>query len=445
MIYDLIVIGAGSGGVRAARIASVHGAKVAIVENNKYGGTCVNVGCVPKKLYYYISQFNKDIKNYESYGWKIKNTSLNWSSFVKKKDKEITRLNSIYENILSNNKIKIVNGTAKFKDPNTIKVGNKIYRSKKFIIATGSIPRKVKIISGNEYLNDSDKIFELKKLPKKMIVEGGGYIAIEFANIFSNLGVQVDLVYRGKKILKNFDDEIVNFLMDKIKKQKIRIHFESKILSIKKKKKNILEVTLNNNKKLNTNYVLSALGRVPNIEKLELHNTNIHLNQNGSIKVNRHFQTNEKNIYAIGDVIDYVNLTPVAIRQGHFLADKLFNNKQTIDYDFANIPTAVFSSPQIGTVGMTLEMAKKNKIDAYELTTSFKSMKKTFFNKEKDTFYKLVLEKKTKKIIGIHIVSDDAAELIQVLAINVVVGNTLDDFKKTVAVHPTSSEEIITI
>ena len=445
MIYDLIVIGAGSGGVRAARIASVHGAKVAIVENNKYGGTCVNVGCVPKKLYYYISQFNKDIKNYESYGWKIKNTSLNWSSFVKKKDNEITRLNSIYENILSNNKIKIVNGTAKFKDPNTIKVGNKIYRSKKFIIATGSIPRKVKIISGNEYLNDSDKIFELKKLPKKMIVEGGGYIAIEFANIFSNLGVQVDLVYRGKKILKNFDDEIVNFLMDKIKKQKIRIHFESKILSIKKKKKNILEVTLNNNKKLNTNYVLSALGRVPNIEKLELHNTNIHLNQNGSIKVNRHFQTNEKNIYAIGDVIDYVNLTPVAIRQGHFLADKLFNNKQTIDYDFANIPTAVFSSPQIGTVGMTLEMAKKNKIDAYELTTSFKSMKKTFLNKEKDTFYKLVLEKKTKKIIGIHIVSDDAAELIQVLAINVVVGNTLDDFKKTVAVHPTSSEEIITI
>jgi len=445
MIYDLIVIGAGSGGVRAARIASVHGAKVAIVENNKYGGTCVNVGCVPKKLYYYISQFNKDIKNYESYGWKIKNTSLNWSSFVKKKDNEITRLNSIYENILSNNKIKIVNGTAKFKDPNTIKVGNKIYRSKKFIIATGSIPRKVKIISGNEYLNDSDKIFELKKLPKKMIVEGGGYIAIEFANIFSNLGVQVDLVYRGKKILKNFDDEIVNFLMDKIKKQKIRIHFESKILSIKKKKKNILEVTLNNNKKLNTNYVLSALGRVPNIEKLELHNTNIHLNQNGSIKVNRHFQTNEKNIYAIGDVIDYVNLTPVAIRQGHFLADKLFNNKQTIDYDFANIPTAVFSSPQIGTVGMTLEMAKKNKIDAYELTTSFKSMKKTFLNKEKDTFYKLVLEKKTKKIIGIHIVSDDAAELIQVLAINVVVGSTLDDFKKTVAVHPTSSEEIITI
>jgi len=445
MIYDLIVIGAGSGGVRAARIASVHGAKVAIVENNKYGGTCVNVGCVPKKLYYYISQFNKDIKNYKSYGWKIKNTSLNWSSFVKKKDNEITRLNSIYENILSNNKIKIVNGTAKFKDPNTIKVGNKIYRSKKFIIATGSIPRKVKIISGNEYLNDSDKIFELKKLPKKMIVEGGGYIAIEFANIFSNLGVQVDLVYRGKKILKNFDDEIVNFLMDKIKKQKIRIHFESKILSIKKKKKNILEVTLNNNKKLNTNYVLSALGRVPNIEKLELHNTNIHLNQNGSIKVNRHFQTNEKNIYAIGDVIDYVNLTPVAIRQGHFLADKLFNNKQTIDYDFANIPTAVFSSPQIGTVGMTLEMAKKNKIDAYELTTSFKSMKKTFLNKEKDTFYKLVLEKKTKKIIGIHIVSDDAAELIQVLAINVVVGSTLDDFKKTVAVHPTSSEEIITI
>jgi len=444
MIYDLIVIGAGSGGVRAARIASVHGAKVAIVENNKYGGTCVNVGCVPKKLYYYISQFNKDIKNYESYGWKIKNTSLNWSSFVKKKDNEITRLNSIYENILSNNKIKIVNGTAKFKDPNTIKVGNKIYRSKKFIIATGSIPRKVKIISGNEYLNDSDKIFELKKLPKKMIVEGGGYIAIEFANIFSNLGVQVDLVYRGKKILKNFDDEIVNFLMDKIKKQKIRIHFESKILSIKKNK-NILEVTLNNNKKLNTNYVLSALGRVPNIEKLELHNTNIHLNQNGSIKVNRHFQTNEKNIYAIGDVIDYVNLTPVAIRQGHFLADKLFNNKQTIDYDFANIPTAVFSSPQIGTVGMTLEMAKKNKIDAYELTTSFKSMKKTFLNKEKDTFYKLVLEKKTKKIIGIHIVSDDAAELIQVLAINVVVGSTLDDFKKTVAVHPTSSEEIITI
>jgi glutathione reductase (NADPH) len=233
MIYDLIVIGAGSGGVRAARIASVHGAKVAIVEDNKFGGTCVNVGCVPKKLYYYISQFNKDIKNYESYGWKIQNSSLNWSSFVKKKDKEITRLNSIYENILSNNKIKIINGTAKFKDVNTIKVGNKTYKSKKFIIATGSTPRKSAIITGNEYLNDSDKIFELKQLPKKMVIEGGGYIAIEFANIFSNLGVQIDLVYRGKKILKNFDDEIVNFLLEKIKKQKINIHLENKILSIK--------------------------------------------------------------------------------------------------------------------------------------------------------------------------------------------------------------------
>ena len=202
---------------------------------------------------------------------------------------------------------------------------------------------------------------------------------------------------------------------------------------------------MSNRKKISTDYILSAIGRIANTENLGLENTNIQLNENKSIKVNRHFQTNDSNIYAVGDVIDYVNLTPVAIRQGHFLADKLFNNKKTIEYDFANIPTAVFTSPQIGTVGLTLEMAKKNKIDAYELTTNFKSMKKSFSKTNKDTFYKLVIDKKDKTIIGIHIISDEAAELIQLLAVNVVARNTLDEFRKTVAVHPTSSEEIITI
>jgi glutathione reductase (NADPH) len=252
------------------------------------------------------------------------------------------------------------------------------------------------------------------------------------------------LVYRGKQILKTFDSEIVKFLIkSQHLKTKLKYHLETKIEV--NKLKNDLIINLSNKKKISSDYILSATGRIANTENLGLENTNVQINDNNSIKVNSHFQTNEKNIYAVGDVIDYVNLTPVAIRQGHFLADKLFNNKKMIEYDFTNIPTAVFTSPQIGTVGLTLEMAKKNKIDAYELTTSFKSMKKTFSKKDKDTFYKLVISKKDKTILGIHIISDDAAELIQILAVNVVARNTLDDFKKTVAVHPTSSEEIITI
>ena len=227
-------------------------------------------------------------------------------------------------------------------------------------------------------------------------------------------------------------------------KNKIKIHFEKTITEVNKLKKEYV-VKLDDKKIIKTDYVLSATGRIANTKDLGLEKTKVQINDNHSIKVNRHFQTHEKNIYAVGDVIDYVNLTPVAIRQGHFLADKLFNNKKMIEYDFTNIPTAVFTSPQIGTVGLTLEMAKKNKIDAYELTTNFKSMKKTFLSKDRDTFYKLVISKKDKTILGIHIISDDAAELIQLLAVNVVARNTLDDFKKTVAVHPTSSEEIITI
>ena len=444
MVYDLIVIGAGSGGVRAARIASVHGAKVAIIENNKFGGTCVNVGCVPKKLYYYLSQLSKDIETYKSYGWSINPPKLNWSHFLKKKNTEIKRLNKVYENILLKNKIKIIKGKAVFKNSKSIKVGNKIFKAKNFIIATGGNPRKSEVKVGNKYINNSDDIFKLKKLPSRMTIEGGGYIAVEFAYIFSNLGVKVELVYRGSKILKSFDDDIVNFLIENTPKNKIKFYLNSKIIEVKKDKKDLI-IKLLNKKLIKSDYILSAIGRVANTQGLKIDNTKAQININQSLKVNRHFQTNDKNIYAIGDVIDYVNLTPVAIRQGHFLADKLFDNKKMIEYDFTNIPTAVFTSPQIGSVGLTLEMAKKNKIDAYELTTSFKSMKKTFLNKKKDTFYKVVISKKDKTLLGIHLISDDAAELIQLLAVNIIAKNTLDDFKKTVAVHPTSTEEIITI
>ena len=343
---------------------------------------------------------------------------------MKKKDQEISRLNKIYEGILNRNKIDIINGTAQFLSSQKIKVGKKSYQAKKFIISTGGKPRIPNISENSNLLNTSDDIFSLKKLPKRMVIEGGGYIAIEFAFIFSNLGVKVDLVYRGKQILKSFDSEIVDFLIQSTPKGKIKYHLESKIQKVNKSKSELI-VNLSNKKKISTDYILSAIGRIANTENLSLENTNIQLNENKSIKVNRHFQTNDSNIYAVGDVIDYVNLTPVAIRQGHFLADKLFNNKKTIEYDFANIPTAVFTSPQIGTVGLTLEMARKNKIDAYELTTNFKSMKKSFSKTNKDTFYKLVIDKKDKTIIGIHIISDEAAELIQLLAVNVVARNNL--------------------
>ena len=441
MIYDLIVIGAGSGGVRSARIASSHGVKVAIVEGNKFGGTCVNVGCVPKKLFFYVSQFNKDMENYSSYGWDVGTSKLNWKKFIKKKDNEINRLNGIYRNILTKNKITIIEGYASFLDKNTIKVGKKIIKAKKFIIATGSKPRIAEEFKN--YIHSSDDIFQLHQLPKKMTILGGGYIAIEFACIFSNLGVEIDIIYRGDRILKDFDKDITERLQEIMKKSKIKIHLNSHIKDIKKIDKNNYEINLNK-KKIKTNYILSAIGRIPNVQNLDLSKAKIQINDDGSIKANRVFQTTNENIYALGDVINYINLTPMAIRQGHYISEKLFN-KKNLQYDFKNVPTAVFSSPQLATVGLTLEAAKLNRIDCYELKTEFKSMKKSFRKENKDTFYKLVIEKNTKKVIGAHILSDDAGELIQLLGVLVVSGATIDDFRKTVAVHPTSSEELITI
>jgi glutathione reductase (NADPH) len=441
MIYDLIVIGAGSGGVRSARIAATHGAKVAIIEGSKFGGTCVNLGCVPKKLFYYVSQFNKDLDNYASYGWNVKEKKLNWKKFITKKDNEINRLNSIYKNLLLKNKVTIINGFASFIDKNTVKVGNKKFKSKKFIIATGSKPRVLN--NFQKFVHSSDDIFKIPTLPERMSILGGGYIAIEFACIFSNLGVKVDLLYRGNKILKEFDQDLTEKLQENMKNSKIKIHLNVEIKEISKSdKKNLVIKT--NNKKIKTKYILSAIGREPNVDKLNLSEAKVQINDDGSIKANRDFQTTNENIYAIGDVLNYLNLTPMAIRQGHYISEKIFN-KKTLEYDFKNVPTAVFSSPQLASVGLTLDAARLNRMECYELKTEFKSMKKSFKTNIKDTFYKLVVEKKSQKVIGAHILSDDAGELIQLLAILIVSGATLDDFKKTVPVHPTSSEEFITI
>jgi glutathione reductase (NADPH) len=441
MIYDLIVIGAGSGGVRSARIAATHGAKVAIIEGSKFGGTCVNLGCVPKKLFYYVSQFNKDLDNYASYGWSIKQKKLNWKKFITKKDIEINRLNKIYKNLLFKNKVTIINGFASFIDKNTVKVGNKKFKSKKFIIATGSKPRVLN--NFQKFVHSSDDIFKIPTLPERMSILGGGYIAIEFACIFSNLGVKVDLLYRGNQILKEFDQDLTEKLQENMKNSKIKIHLDVEIKEITKlDKKNLIIKT--NNKKIKTNYILSAIGREPNVDKLNLSEAKVQINDDGSIKANRDFQTTNENIYAIGDVLNYLNLTPMAIRQGHYISEKIFN-KKTLEYDFKNVPTAVFSSPQLASVGLTLDAARLNRMECYELKTEFKSMKKSFKTNIKDTFYKLVVEKKSQKVIGAHILSDDAGELIQLLAILIVSGATLDDFKKTVPVHPTSSEEFITI
>ena len=441
MIYDLIVIGAGSGGVRSARIAATHGAKVAIIEGSKFGGTCVNLGCVPKKLFYYVSQFNKDLDNYASYGWSIKQKKLNWKKFITKKDNEINRLNNIYKNLLVKNQVTIINGFASFIDKNTVKVGNKKFKSKKFIIATGSKPRVLN--NFQKFVHSSDDIFKIPTLPERMSILGGGYIAIEFACIFSNLGVKVDLLYRGNQILKEFDQDLTEKLQENMKNSKIKIHLDVEIKEITKlDKKNLIIKT--NNKKIKTNYILSAIGREPNVDKLNLSEAKVQINDDGSIKANRDFQTTNENIYAIGDVLNYLNLTPMAIRQGHYISEKIFN-KKTLEYDFKNVPTAVFSSPQLASVGLTLDAARLNRMECYELKTEFKSMKKSFKTNIKDTFYKLVVEKKSQKVIGAHILSDDAGELIQLLAILIVSGATLDDFKKTVPVHPTSSEEFITI
>ncbi|WP_086932335.1 glutathione-disulfide reductase [Agarilytica rhodophyticola] len=441
--YDLFVIGAGSGGVRASRIASQLGAKVAVAEDRYLGGTCVNVGCVPKKLFVYSSEYAKSFKDAAGFGWAVGETKFQWDTLRDNKTAEIERLNGIYGNILENAGVELINGHASIVDPHTVKVGEKNYTAKYILVAVGGWPRKPSF-PGGEHTIDSNDVFYLKDFPEKVLVQGGGYIAVEFAGIFNGLGCDTELLYRGPLFLRGFDEEIRRFVSSEVEKSGVNLSFNTDIEKIDKRDDGKLDVQLNNGETRTVDAVFSAVGRVPKTEGLGLENTAVQFNKTGEILVNENFQTDEPSIYALGDVVGRKTLTPVALAEGMALARHLFRGDD-VTLSYKNIATAVFCQPNIATLGVTEEEAQATGKPYAIFSSEFKPLKNTVSGSEQRTLMKLIVDKESDKVIGAHMAGPDAGEIIQGLAIAVKAGATKQDFDETIGIHPTSAEEYVTM
>jgi len=440
--YDLFVIGGGSGGIRAARISSELGARVGIAEEKELGGTCVNVGCVPKKLLFYGSQFSEEFNNSNYYGWSIENIKFNWNKLIENKNHEIIRLNKIYKKLLLDASVKIFSGHAKLINSHTIKVGNKEITSKNILISTGGWPYIPDII-GKEYAYTSNEAFFLESLPKKIAIVGGGYIAVEFASIFNSLNVDTSIVYRDSLFLRGFDRDLREQLTNEMIKKGVNLKLECDVKKISKKGTS-LSVKLSNGELLEVTDIMYATGRTPNCSNINLDKLGIKLNKDGSIKINKYYQTNIPSIYAIGDVTNKVNLTPVALAEGSTLANNLFNNKNNV-LDYSNIASCVFSQPNIATVGLTQEAAenKYTKIKIYK--SFFTPMKLTLTGSNEKNFIKLIVDENTDLVVGAYMVGENAGEIIQGIAIAMKAGATKKTFDETIGIHPTLAEEFVTL
>ena len=440
--YDLFVIGAGSGGVRASRMCAGLGARVAVAEDLYLGGTCVNVGCVPKKLLVYASHFAEDIRDAKGYGWNINPGIFNWQDLIKNKNTEITRLNNIYQQLLDKAGVTVIRGRALIRDPHTVSVGETLYKTGKILVATGGWPN-IPNIPGREFIISSNEAFYLENLPDRIIVTGGGYIAVEFAGIFNGLGASTSLLYRGPLFLRGFDEECRLLLAGELKKKGIDLQFNSNIEKIEKHG-NTLVAHLNNNDRKETDLILYATGRNPNTAGLGLEECGVKLNDNGAVIVDENYQSSVPSIYAIGDVTDCMNLTPVAIAEGMALAQNLFG-KNPAKVDYSNIPTCIFSQPNFATVGLTEEQAKQvfSKIDIYK--SSFTHLKNTLSGNKEKVFMKLIVDKATDRVVGAHMIGPDAGEIIQGIAIAMKAGATKAHFDATIGIHPTAAEEFVTM
>lgn len=403
---DLFVIGAGSGGVRAARIAAGHGAKVAIAEKQYYGGTCVNVGCVPKKLMTYAAQYAVHIEDSAGYGWAVDTPQYQWSAFISNKNKEIERLNRIYQKMLNDADIKIYWGAATLIDPHTVSIEEEKITAKRILIATGGKAFLPDIPGAKEYGITSDDVFYLPKMPKRLVIVGVGYIGLEFAGIFNGLGNEVHVIYRRDKILNDgFDEDIRTFLHTQMSQKDIHFHAETTVQKIEEKK-NTLHVLLSDGQTLKADQVLFATGRNPNIEGMGFETLGIKTNpKTGAIIVNKDEQTNIPSIYAVGDVTDRIALTPIALAEGHALADRLYGDKGNyISYE--NVPSAVFSDPPVSQVGLTESQARKKYGDQIDIYTSeFRAMRMILANRNEKTLMKLIVHRDTDKVLGLHMVA----------------------------------------
>ncbi len=444
--YDLFTIGAGSGGVRASRLAAQYGARVGVAEEYRVGGTCVIRGCVPKKFLVYASEFGHGFNDARGYGWSAENVYFDWSKLIANKDDEIDRLNGIYIRNLKNAGAEIFQSRATLKDKHTIHLHdeNRDVTADKILIATGGAPWVDTSVPGHEFGVTSNEAFHLKKLPKHVVVAGGGYIAIEFACIFRGLGCEVCLVYRGEDILRYFDTDVSVQVHEEMKRQGIRVVTQAVFEKIEPLRGDMKRVTLSNGTELEADLIFWAVGRKPATGGLGLEDAGVQLDKAGAIVVDENYRSSVGNIFAVGDVTNRVNLTPVAIREGAAFAETQFNNNPTtMDYRF--IPKAVFSQPPVGSVGYAEHEARAEfkHVDIYK--TTFRPMKNTLSGSEERMLMKIVVDGGTDRVLGCHIVGVDAAEMIQCIAIAVKAGLKKADFDETVALHPTAAEELVTM
>lgn len=442
--FDLIVIGAGSGGVRLARMSAQRGAKVAVVESRYLGGTCVNVGCVPKKLFVYGAHVHDELEDAAGYGWRVPldQVSFDWPTLVANKNAEIERLNGIYGRLLENAGVEIINGTATISDANTVTVGERSYRAKHITVATGSWP-VVPDVPGKDCILTSNEMFYLPQLPRHAVVWGGGYIAVEFAGILAGLGVETTLLYRGDLFLRGFDNDVRRFTEQEMRQKGVDLRFNATIESIETQGAHY-QVMLSDGERLETGLVMAATGRRALVDGLGLTELGIELNASGHIVVDDHFQTSVPSITALGDVIGTPQLTPVALAQAMVLSRRLFGDGQG-DMDYSAIPTAVFCQPNIGTVGLTEEEAREAGYRLRIYRSEFRPMKYTLSGRDERCLMKLVVDDETDKVLGAHMVGPDAGEIIQGLAVAIKAGATKAQFDSTMGIHPTSAEEFVTM
>lgn len=440
--FDLFVIGAGSGGVRAARMAAGMGARVAIAEDRYMGGTCVNVGCVPKKLYVYASEYGKGFKDAAGFGWDVTSPAFHWPTLRDNKKAEISRLNAIYGRLLEAPGVKIIEGRAHLHNRNTIEVAGQHYTATRILLATGTWPY-VPSFPGSEHMLTSNEIFDLENFPERLVIVGGGYIATEFAGIFNGLGAQVTQLYRGDLFMRGFDKDIRHFLANEVRKSGVDLRFNSNPAAIVATGEGY-HISLDDGSVVEADAVLCATGRRPNVAGLNLEQTAVTFTNDGFISVDNDFRTLEPSIYALGDLIGGPQLTPVALAEGMAFAKTQFNNESaSVDYNL--IPTAVFSQPNVGTVGMTEDEARGNYSDVTVYRSEFKPMKHTLSGRDERSLMKLIVDTKTDRVVGLHMVGPDAGEICQGMAIAMRGGATKKDFDQTIGIHPTAAEEFVTM
>lgn len=440
--FDLFVIGAGSGGVRAARMAATHGARVGICEESRVGGTCVIRGCVPKKLLVYASHFSEDFEDAHGFGWETGPATFSWPRLIQAKDQEIDRLNAVYLQLLSKSGVTLYSGHGSFNDPHTLQIGDETVTAEHILIATGGTPWKPEI-PGIEHAITSNEAFYLEKLPPRVAIVGGGFIACEFAGIFNGLGSDVTQLYRGDAVLRGFDHDVRRVVGKELVRKGTDLKLDCDVLSIKKTNSG-LQLALTGDEVLEVDQVMYATGRVPLVRDLHLSDIGLNVKSDGRVVVDEFSKTSIDHIYAVGDVTSRVNLTPVALYEGHAFADTVFGGMaRPVDHEF--VPSAVFSQPPVGTVGFSEEDAISHfgPVDIY--LSEFRPMKNTLSGREEKAMMKLVVERAGQKVVGIHIVGPDAPEIVQGFAVAVKAGLTKEQFDCTIGIHPTAAEELVTL